>query len=129
MNKIQIIPGKTYTKEEVLLLDRQSRGRTYMNQRSKNRVFVHCVVQDIETKKVSVIYSNCYTQEMNSMLLDSFYGNVAIEGKQVKRFIEEEKPSNLGLQLPTRQPMPVQRLHDYEKKEEQQKFELRKKGE
>lgn len=129
MNKIQIIPGKTYTQQEVLLLDKQSRGRTFMNQRSKNRVFVHCVVQDIESKKVSVIYSNCYTQEMNSMVLESFYGTIIIDGKTVKRFIEEEKPDNLGLKLPVRQPMPVQRLHEYEKKEELQKFELRKKGE
>lgn len=123
---VNVIQGKTYTEEEVLLLDRFSRGKTYLNQRSKNRFFCHCVVQDAETKKVSVILSNVYNQKMTAFALESFYGNVIIDGKTISRFIHEAPPENLGIKVPVKQPAPVQRIHEYEQEETKQRFKITK---
>lgn len=113
--------NKVYDEKEVLAIDRELRGRTYMNPRSKNRFFVHAVVQDLDTKAVNVIFSNVYTQTMNSVTIQKFQEVINVDGKMTKRFVVETKPSNTVTFIQPKNDV-QRRIEKYEKDEQIKNF-------
>jgi hypothetical protein len=113
--------------EEVLVLDKKLRGKIYVNPRSKNKFFLHCVVQDIDTKVVNVILSNIYKQAMVSVTIERFNEIITLNGKQVRRFILEEKVEESKPVQEVKQTDITNRLHSYDKKEEIKNFTIIKK--
>ena len=109
--------NREYTTEEVLILDKKLRGRIYFNPRSKNKFFLHCVVQDLDTKEVSVVLSNIFKQAMISVKLEKFNEQITVDGKQVNRFIVEEKVETNQQSIPVKQTNVTERLHKYEQAE------------
>lgn len=60
------------TLQEVLKLDREYRGKLYINPITGSKFFLHCIVQDIDTKVVNVVLSNITKQVMISVTFEQF---------------------------------------------------------
>ena len=116
--------NRDYTKEETLILDKNMRGKTYINNRSKNIFFLHCAVLDIDTKRINLILSNVYLGEMISVQYHRFVELIYEDKKHQPRFElvvkPIDKPKNLEMKFVDKVSTPNKLIQEYEDRDNKQ---------
>jgi len=122
--------NKIYTREEVLKLDREARGKLYQSTKNKDYYFLHCIVQDLDTKVVNVIMSNTFTNTMVSFTYENFtklvdsgaFGKTTLEPRFKSIVKDSINTSTKKIEFVVESNDATRRIHEYEERDKQQQI-------
>jgi len=119
-----------YTKEEVLKLDKELRGKLYQSTKNKDYYFLHCVVQDLDTKVVNVILSNTFTNTMSSYTYENFtklvdsgsFGKITLEPRFKPVTKDTINTSSKKIEFAVESSDATKRIHEYDERDKQKQI-------